>query len=190
MSPRSVSRVIPGSRRSVISISAGGCVRSSSLSRYVATMAKEAMRADRMTCRSSSNVGLSAQCRSSNKRSIGRSREATASIPATASNRRYRCPSGSISSGLGRSGMRLRSSGTNGASSPPAPMAANWPRSSTSGQWRKYQLRHSTKGWYGTRFSSSLYPMRTVVPSAARLRANSSESRVFPMPGSPATSTN
>ena len=148
------------------------------------------MLADRMTCRSSNSVGLSAQCRSSNIRSSGRARDPTASMPATASNRRYRCPSGSMGSGLGRLGRRLRSSGTNGASSPPPPMAANWPRSSTSGQWRKYQLRHSTKGWYGTRFSSSLYPMRTLIPSAARLRANSSESRVFPIPGSPATSIN
>jgi hypothetical protein len=87
--------VILSPQSSVISISASGCVRSSKLSRYVTTMAKEAMLADRMTCRSSSNVGLSAQRRSSKKRNIGRARDATASMTAAASNRRYRWPSSS-----------------------------------------------------------------------------------------------
>ena len=130
-------------------------------------MAKRAEPAERMTWRSSSSVVLSAQWRSSKTISIGVRRDTADSMAVTALEQAIALRLGTHAGELSRSRnapAQLRDQGAELGASAAADSCA---RRSDPSHDRTYQVNDSTKGWYGTSASSSLHPMRTVVPSRA-----------------------
>lgn len=150
------------------------------------TTSSPAPSSSRLTNRSSAIDGISAQCKSSRISSSGRWAAAVRKKPVTLSNNRKRAASGSTSGGVGRSGRRSRIAGTIWAmSAAPAPISV--PSSRRSGCRRAPPGPRAQKAEAPS--PSQQRPHSTRAPCAVAWAANSSASRVLPMPGSPATST-
>ena len=113
-------------------------------------IASDAGRADRMMWRRSSSVALSAQCRSSSTTGVGRMRDA---LSQQGGDRLEQ----SIPLALGIHGRRIRQIGDAASKlrDQQAELGASTSRRQVRLQIRfiagaKHQLKHSTKGWYGT----------------------------------------
>ena len=182
--PRSDSRVTAGSGGRSDSISAG-CVRVNSFSRYVPTMQRGAALDARTTCRSRSNVGLSAQCRSSNMSIIGRTMAAWASSRRRLRTGRYRWPLDSwrLRREIRHPAQHLR----NQRSKLSAAAKEATARASRLRAHAHVPARASTNGWYGTRLPRRIVPRAPSPPTRiarARIPTRGGSSRCPARPAS------